>query len=157
MCIRDRWSREASPSPSVTVTVTVTLRLGATHFLLELAARDKPNQVLVSGAHRSLVVDGAPFMPYGYFISGEAITGGNVSWGREQMGTAVRQMRMLAAQGVNHMMNYGLCYNPSLSLIHISEPTRLLSISYAVFCLKKKKTDNNFLQTKCLHNSYKQN
>src|SRR5678815_1324584 len=27
-----------------------------------------------------------------------------------------------------------------LSLIHISEPTRLLSISYAVFCLKKKKT-----------------
>ena len=26
-----------------------------------------------------------------------------------------------------------------LSLIHISEPTRLLSISYAVFCLKKQK------------------
>eukprot|EP00658_Telonema_sp_P-2_P014711 TRINITY_DN15609_c0_g1_i3.p1 TRINITY_DN15609_c0_g1~~TRINITY_DN15609_c0_g1_i3.p1 ORF type:complete len:254 (-),score=69.02 TRINITY_DN15609_c0_g1_i3:33-794(-) len=29
--------------------------------------------------------------------------------------------------------------NLVLSLIHISEPTRLLSISYAVFCLKKKK------------------
>eukprot|EP00658_Telonema_sp_P-2_P048481 TRINITY_DN36882_c0_g1_i1.p1 TRINITY_DN36882_c0_g1~~TRINITY_DN36882_c0_g1_i1.p1 ORF type:complete len:154 (-),score=19.29 TRINITY_DN36882_c0_g1_i1:34-495(-) len=29
-----------------------------------------------------------------------------------------------------------------LSLIHISEPTRLLSISYAVFCLKKKKHKN---------------
>src|SRR5674536_5771 len=29
--------------------------------------------------------------------------------------------------------------HPDLSLIHISEPTRLLSISYAVFCLKKKK------------------
>src|SRR5678816_3406925 len=29
----------------------------------------------------------------------------------------------------------------SLSLIHISEPTRLLSNSYAVFCLKKKKRD----------------
>ena len=28
----------------------------------------------------------------------------------------------------------------SLSLIHISEPTRLLSISYAVFCLKKQNT-----------------
>src|SRR5678815_2311470 len=27
----------------------------------------------------------------------------------------------------------------NLSLIHISEPTRLLSISYAVFCLKKKR------------------
>src|SRR5674536_122680 len=36
-----------------------------------------------------------------------------------------------------------------LSLIHISEPTRLLSISYAVFCLKKKKQNNkkqNFSQ-----------
>src|SRR5678815_6062887 len=30
--------------------------------------------------------------------------------------------------------SYTLCL---LSLIHISEPTRLLSISYAVFCLKK--------------------
>src|SRR5450756_276058 len=29
--------------------------------------------------------------------------------------------------------------HPSLSLIHISEPTRLGMISYAVFCLKKKK------------------
>ena len=29
-----------------------------------------------------------------------------------------------------------------LSLIHISEPTRLLSISYAVFCLKKNKKIN---------------
>ena len=29
-----------------------------------------------------------------------------------------------------------------LSLIHISEPTRLLSISYAVFCLKKKNQHN---------------
>eukprot|EP00658_Telonema_sp_P-2_P010009 TRINITY_DN13747_c0_g1_i1.p1 TRINITY_DN13747_c0_g1~~TRINITY_DN13747_c0_g1_i1.p1 ORF type:complete len:117 (+),score=36.38 TRINITY_DN13747_c0_g1_i1:431-781(+) len=31
----------------------------------------------------------------------------------------------------------------NLSLIHISEPTRLLSISYAVFCLKKKKKKKN--------------
>eukprot|EP00658_Telonema_sp_P-2_P008010 TRINITY_DN12995_c0_g1_i9.p1 TRINITY_DN12995_c0_g1~~TRINITY_DN12995_c0_g1_i9.p1 ORF type:complete len:334 (-),score=81.40 TRINITY_DN12995_c0_g1_i9:15-1016(-) len=30
-----------------------------------------------------------------------------------------------------------------LSLIHISEPTRLLSISYAVFCLKKKKKNTH--------------
>ena len=29
----------------------------------------------------------------------------------------------------------------ALSLIHISEPTRLLSTSYAVFCLKKKKKE----------------
>ena len=31
----------------------------------------------------------------------------------------------------------------TLSLIHISEPTRLGMISYAVFCLKKKKKKNN--------------
>src|SRR5665647_3814268 len=30
---------------------------------------------------------------------------------------------------------------PLLSLIHISEPTRRTPISYAVFCLKKKKTN----------------
>src|SRR5450756_2680663 len=30
-----------------------------------------------------------------------------------------------------------------LSLIHISEPTRLGMISYAVFCLKKKKSTQN--------------
>ena len=34
---------------------------------------------------------------------------------------------------VNMMVEY------RLSLIHISEPTRLRRISYAVFCLKKKK------------------
>ena len=32
-----------------------------------------------------------------------------------------------------------------LSLIHISEPTRLLSISYAVFCLKKTITKSHIL------------
>src|SRR5428012_19101 len=35
---------------------------------------------------------------------------------------------------------------PVLSLIHISEPTRLGMISYAVFCLKKKKKkEQNFV------------
>eukprot|EP00831_Metopus_contortus_P024431 TRINITY_DN21304_c0_g1_i1.p4 TRINITY_DN21304_c0_g1~~TRINITY_DN21304_c0_g1_i1.p4 ORF type:complete len:113 (+),score=39.58 TRINITY_DN21304_c0_g1_i1:131-469(+) len=37
-----------------------------------------------------------------------------------------------------------------LSLIHISEPTRPLYISYAVFCLKKKKNYNN-IDTYNLH------
>ena len=46
----------------------------------------------------------------------------------------------------------------ALSLIHISEPTRLLSSSYAVFCLKKKNKKNIFMivliypnQHKCSH------
>src|SRR5678816_4667190 len=38
-----------------------------------------------------------------------------------------------------------------LSLIHISEPTRLLSISYAVFCLKKKKTSTTKPTTRNRH------
>eukprot|EP00658_Telonema_sp_P-2_P053927 TRINITY_DN4271_c0_g1_i11.p2 TRINITY_DN4271_c0_g1~~TRINITY_DN4271_c0_g1_i11.p2 ORF type:complete len:121 (+),score=14.95 TRINITY_DN4271_c0_g1_i11:423-785(+) len=47
----------------------------------------------------------------------------------------------LGSVGLRHV---GCCPVPvlcvdTLSLIHISEPTRLLSISYAVFCLKKKK------------------
>src|SRR5678815_5661881 len=46
-------------------------------------------------------------------------------------------------QGIRYVYTTGdPFYNPSflkrLSLIHISEPTRLLSTSYAVFCLKKK-------------------
>eukprot|EP00658_Telonema_sp_P-2_P064534 TRINITY_DN5358_c0_g1_i1.p1 TRINITY_DN5358_c0_g1~~TRINITY_DN5358_c0_g1_i1.p1 ORF type:complete len:137 (-),score=11.41 TRINITY_DN5358_c0_g1_i1:6-416(-) len=36
----------------------------------------------------------------------------------------------------------------TLSLIHISEPTRLLSISYAVFCLKKKNNKKEIIPYK---------
>ena len=36
-------------------------------------------------------------------------------------------------------MHWGHSVTDDLSLIHISEPTRLGMISYAVFCLKKKK------------------
>src|SRR5678815_5496565 len=45
----------------------------------------------------------------------------------EHMGLVDRGVRVVLHRVVRH-----------LSLIHISEPTRLLSISYAVFCLKKK-------------------
>ena len=41
---------------------------------------------------------------------------------------------------------------PTLSLIHISEPTRRTPISYAVFCLKKKK--NKKITTHSLCNIY---
>eukprot|EP00658_Telonema_sp_P-2_P072475 TRINITY_DN61603_c0_g1_i1.p1 TRINITY_DN61603_c0_g1~~TRINITY_DN61603_c0_g1_i1.p1 ORF type:complete len:206 (-),score=0.28 TRINITY_DN61603_c0_g1_i1:68-685(-) len=44
-----------------------------------------------------------------------------------------------AKSAVNNMMTLMEDKGCTLSLIHISEPTRLLSISYAVFCLKKKK------------------
>src|SRR5678815_5806310 len=55
-----------------------------------------------------------------------------------------RQSNVRAASVQGHPPVHQLTDNgrvgrvPNLSLIHISEPTRLLSISYAVFCLKKK-------------------
>eukprot|EP00658_Telonema_sp_P-2_P034525 TRINITY_DN2519_c0_g1_i19.p1 TRINITY_DN2519_c0_g1~~TRINITY_DN2519_c0_g1_i19.p1 ORF type:complete len:604 (-),score=234.24 TRINITY_DN2519_c0_g1_i19:29-1840(-) len=44
-----------------------------------------------------------------------------------------------AAKQAAAALNVKKTADAELSLIHISEPTRLLSISYAVFCLKKKK------------------
>ena len=38
--------------------------------------------------------------------------------------------------------------NKDLSLIHISEPTRQAEISYAVFCLKKKKKNKKITKKK---------
>src|SRR5660397_267606 len=47
-----------------------------------------------------------------------------------------------ASGELHHTTPYELV-RKMLSLIHISEPTRLRRISYAVFCLKKKKAKNN--------------
>ena len=46
--------------------------------------------------------------------------------------------RRLLEQLPEYMVPAAYVHLAALSLIHISEPTRLLSISYAVFCLKKK-------------------
>eukprot|EP00658_Telonema_sp_P-2_P013181 TRINITY_DN14996_c0_g1_i2.p1 TRINITY_DN14996_c0_g1~~TRINITY_DN14996_c0_g1_i2.p1 ORF type:complete len:309 (-),score=86.74 TRINITY_DN14996_c0_g1_i2:32-958(-) len=48
-------------------------------------------------------------------------------------------VRTSAAACIHALLHKGMDHSQKLSLIHISEPTRLLSISYAVFCLKKKK------------------
>src|SRR5678816_2120161 len=52
----------------------------------------------------------------------------NTATGSVQQGLDVNLYRSFNAEGA--------VYVQDLSLIHISEPTRLLSISYAVFCLK---------------------
>src|SRR5678815_5855331 len=52
--------------------------------------------------------------------------------------TTNRRWRRLPARGPIRCGSRERRHVVSLSLIHISEPTRLLSISYAVFCLKKK-------------------
>src|SRR5450759_4702297 len=49
-----------------------------------------------------------------------------------------RYLELLKLKGNEKVLEIGT--GSGLSLIHISEPTRLGMISYAVFCLKKKKT-----------------
>src|SRR5678815_132004 len=61
---------------------------------------------------------------------------------RQYVDEVVRRMhwhRQLLAHGHERFVVEEDAAVVDLSLIHISEPTRLLSISYAVFCLKKKK------------------
>ena len=56
----------------------------------------------------------------------------------------------------NDIVIYSAHTNLDLSLIHISEPTRQAEISYAVFCLKKKKTNNNLTKKKrTIHKTYR--
>src|SRR5665648_1163088 len=50
-----------------------------------------------------------------------------------------QKKRQCNLQGYLHLPHFQLPLHLFLSLIHISEPTRLGMISYAVFCLKKKK------------------
>ena len=58
------------------------------------------------------------------------------SWGDLPEGMSYREVPDVAVGPDDRV------YVFSLSLIHISEPTRLLSISYAVLCLKKKTYNN---------------
>ena len=58
-----------------------------------------------------------------YFLSSQDLS-------REELIILLGQWKETFTQLINSDLD--------LSLIHISEPTRLLSISYAVFCLKKK-------------------
>src|SRR5665647_739919 len=57
-------------------------------------------------------------------------------------GPTARALRVVApwSRAEELGRRWTLPWPPPLSLIHISEPTRRTPISYAVFCLKKKKT-----------------
>ena len=69
-----------------------------------------------------MIVTGAPLLMISFDI--EHLKDINKDWGHEE-GDFALQVFSSALK---------------LSLIHISEPTRRTPISYAVFCLKKKKT-----------------
>src|SRR5664279_1722612 len=63
-----------------------------------------------------------------------AITSSASSLPVDQVDAAIAAIALLLAERAPELLD--------LSLIHISEPTRRTPISYAVFCLKKKKTKN---------------
>ena len=52
---------------------------------------------------------------------------------------------LLRIEDVSGFAGFLLANMAFLSLIHISEPTRQAEISYAVFCLKKKKTKIKYI------------
>src|SRR5678815_713248 len=59
----------------------------------------------------------------------------------DQLGWQAKRLWVVAGDGAMYDIGFQalsrlLVSGMDLSLIHISEPTRLLSISYAVFCLK---------------------
>ena len=63
----------------------------------------------------------------------------------EPIQNSTSQIPNLKSQIPNRPAWLSLDEADGLSLIHISEPTRPYSISYAVFCLKKKKKTTPFL------------
>src|SRR5450756_1155104 len=70
----------------------------------------------------------------------EAYAGADDPVSHAYRGRSARNAAMFGEPGRLYLYRHlGLHY---LSLIHISEPTRLGMISYTVFCLKKKKTYN---------------
>ena len=72
-------------------------------------------------------------------------TSANIGSGFDALGLAVTLYNTVTFEESDHLDisaadGTRIPRGESLSLIHISEPTRRTPISYAVFCLKKKKT-----------------
>ena len=92
----------------------------------------------------STTVGEANFLPEtGHYY--EFITSQGISWSASEVGASNRSyfglqgyLATLTSQEEADFSGEQASGFGWLSLIHISEPTRLLSISYAVFCLKKK-------------------
>ena len=65
---------------------------------------------------------------------------------------------LMAGKKPHQMVKAGIARTfQNLSLIHISEPTRQAEISYAVFCLKKKKHTNKTQQVRNITKNRQEN
>ena len=111
--------------------------------------------VLIGGLGIGDALDEALGCPRVAFVTVAELEPAVIAWFRRHGGAAARRAadaeragraRLLAADvadlidGARGMWDVVAL---DLSLIHITEPTRLLSISYAVFCLKKKTKDSS--------------
>eukprot|EP00658_Telonema_sp_P-2_P041015 TRINITY_DN2932_c0_g1_i2.p2 TRINITY_DN2932_c0_g1~~TRINITY_DN2932_c0_g1_i2.p2 ORF type:complete len:166 (+),score=45.88 TRINITY_DN2932_c0_g1_i2:140-637(+) len=154
MCIRDRHEPEPPALDARTLKcLEKALRLGASQEQIAELPHSSPGAVKAM-MHAKTKIWGPALNPPG--------RGG--SWGswwdmveeeevremiihsEKELETLARNMFIASAQMLEACKHgdHELVANmlKDLSLIHISEPTRLLSISYAVFCLKKKKKNN---------------
>src|SRR5678815_1678978 len=101
--------------------------VGKTTTAVNLAA------IIANWGHRVLLVDADP---QGNATSGIGIQRG--SFRKNLYHSLVLDEPLSAIILPTSIPSLVVAPSNKLSLIHISEPTRLLSISYAVFCLKKK-------------------
>src|SRR5450756_2667828 len=96
-----------------------------------------------TASQNSISMKGLAFNPSALTIS----KGANVTWTNDDSTThtvtsdtgAFQSGNLSPGNSFTHQFNETGTFPYHLSLIHISEPTRLGMISYAVFCLKKKK------------------
>ena len=112
------------------MTGKVSLEKSAGEYLKEFAEHMLLNSRGCSGVILSL------------FVQGFANVVSNNNFSKENIYKAIENGYRNAYEGTKNPQE-GTMLTLMLSLIHISEPTRLLSISYAVFCLKKKKNKHN--------------
>eukprot|EP00658_Telonema_sp_P-2_P055388 TRINITY_DN44038_c0_g1_i1.p2 TRINITY_DN44038_c0_g1~~TRINITY_DN44038_c0_g1_i1.p2 ORF type:complete len:247 (+),score=55.95 TRINITY_DN44038_c0_g1_i1:197-937(+) len=109
------WQLAASPNPPLSVEFLLEFLCGLLFVAAWLIGSKQANTVPHPGA------------------------GDNNAFSVRVIGSNGRALQLEAKPVAPPVSASGLWVVPDLSLIHISEPTRLLSISYAVFCLKKKK------------------
>src|SRR5678815_692632 len=151
MCIRDRSStgvaqvllspanRDKSDGGFTLIELLIAVAIigiVASIAVIALArARQSGNEASALGSMRAVISGQAA---YASSCGGGGYAQSNADLGKEPTGSPAFISPDLekADLATNAKTGYIVDIN-DLSLIHISEPTRLLSISYAVFCLKK--------------------
>eukprot|EP01015_Nassula_variabilis_P005441 TRINITY_DN1401_c0_g1_i6.p2 TRINITY_DN1401_c0_g1~~TRINITY_DN1401_c0_g1_i6.p2 ORF type:complete len:122 (-),score=49.63 TRINITY_DN1401_c0_g1_i6:18-383(-) len=121
MCIRDRYQRRVHGEQI--------------HTLFVDLLRQKTRILILSGALDSVVPpEGTANQLFSLVKKGllNKITTSKPIFAQDEFVGIVNEYTVEGEQGLQFVVL-------ALSLIHISEPTRQAEISYAVFCLKKKK------------------